>query len=138
MTWPQIGLAALIGCVLAWAWHRYSMEKSLPVAPSQQVAAKWRSVVAAIGLGTAVAEALLWVGLHTIWIGGFQTDLGVEWVRYNLETGGFRPVLFWWRIGVWLGAFPIVASGLGRGRLRKWGLIVSVVTFLVWLFPGHS
>lgn len=99
---------------------------------------KWRSVVSAIGLGAAVADALLWVGVHAIWIGGFQTDLRVEWVRYNLETEGFRPVLFWWRIGVWLGVLAIVASSFGKGRVRKWGLIMAVVTFVVWLFRGHS
>ena len=116
------------------------------VAQPQQVVPKWRNVVAVIGLGAAVAEALLWVGLHAIWIGGFQTDLRVEWVRYNPEfdpkslagTPGFRPVLFWWRIGVWSGVLAIVASSLGRGSLRKWSLIVAVVTFALWLFRGHS
>ena len=110
----------------------------MSVALSQKEAPKWRSVAAAIGLGAAVADALLWVGLHAIWIGGFQTDLRVEWVRYNPETEGFRPVLFWWRIGVWSGVLAIVASSLGKGWLRKWGLIVGVVTFLVWLVRGHS
>lgn len=110
----------------------------MSTAPSQYVVPKWRSVMSAIGLAAAVADALLWVGLHAIWIGGFQTDLGVEWVRYHLEDEGFEPVLFWWRIGVWLGVLAIVASSLGRGRLRKWGLIVGVVTFLVWLVRGHS
>lgn len=108
---------------------------------------KWRSAVSAIGLGAAVAEALLWIALHVIWIGGFQTALGVEWIRHNPETthpildfnmDGFRPVLFWWRIGVWLGVLPIVASSLGKGWLRKWGLTVGIVTFLVWLLRGHS
>lgn len=106
--------------------------------PSQYVLPKWRSVVSAIGLSAAVADALLWVTLHAIWIGGFQTALGVEWVRYNLEAEGFRPVLLWWRIGVWLGILAIVASSLGKGWLRKWGVIVGVVTFVVWLFRGHS
>lgn len=119
----------------------------MSTAPSQYVVPKWRSVVSAIGLGTAVADALLWVGLHAIWIGGFQTDLGVEWVRYNPETTfaildfnteGFRPVLFWWRIGVWSGVLAIVVSSFGKGRVRKWGLIMAVVTFVVWLFRGHS
>lgn len=111
----------------------------MSLAPSQQGAPKWRSVAAVIGLGAAVADALL-LGLaaYAVRIGSFGTNFPIELVRYNLEKEGFRPVLFWWRIGVWLGVLAIVTSGLGRGRLRKWGLIVGVVTFLVWLFRGHS
>ncbi len=115
--------------------------------PSQYVAAKWRSVVSAIGLGAAVAVALLWVALHVIWIGGFQRALGVEWIRYNPETTipildfnthGFRPVLLWWRVGVWSSVLAIVASSFGRGRIRKWGLITALVTLVIWMFRGHS
>lgn len=117
------------------------------VAVPQPTQPKWRKVVSAIGLGAAVANALLWVVLHAIWIGGFQTVLGVEWLRYSPETtveildfntGGFRPVLFWWRVGVWSSALAGVAISFGIGRLRKGGLIVVVVTFVVWLFRGHS
>ena len=115
--------------------------------PSQYVAAKWRRVLSAIGLGTAIAVALLWVGLHAVWIGGFQPALGVEWIRYNPETaipildfntGGFRPVLLWWRVGVWSSLLALVASSFGVGRVRRCGLIAAVVTLVLWMFRGHS
>jgi hypothetical protein len=119
----------------------------MSTAPSQHVVSKWRSVASAIGLGVAVAVALLWVGLHVIWIGGFQTALGVEWIRHNPETtipildfnmDGFRPVLLWWRVGVWSSVLAIVASSFGRGRVKTWGLITAVLTLVVWMFRGHS
>lgn len=115
--------------------------------PSQYLIPKWRSVLSTLGLGAAVADALLWAGLHVIWIGGFQTAWGVEWVRYNPETTipildfnmeGFRPVLLWWRIGVWSGLLALVANSFGTGSVRKWGLIIAAVTFTVWLLRGHS
>jgi hypothetical protein len=108
---------------------------------------RWREAVSAIGLGAAVADALLWVVLHATWLGGFQSALGVEWMRYTPETTveildfnteGFRPVLFWWRVGVWSSVLAGVASSFGIGRVRRWGLIVAVVSFVVWLFRGHS
>lgn len=70
--------------------------------------------------------------------------LAAGWHRYSMADGtlrrlgtSLRPVLWWFRIGVWLGALAMVASGPGKGRLRKWGLFVGVVTFLLWLFRGH-
>lgn len=95
------------------------------IAPPQPGAPKWRSVAAAIGLGAGVVDGLVYAALaaYAIGTGTFATN--------------FRPVLFWFRVGVWLGVFAIVTSGLGQGRLRKWGLIVGLVTFLLWLFRGH-
>lgn len=119
----------------------------VPADSFQDVALRWRRIVSAIGLGAAIANALLWLTLHAIWIGGFQREWGVEWVRYNPETSieildfhtkGFRPVLLWWRVGVWSSVLAIVASSVGRGKVRKFGLSTAVVTFVVWLFRGHS
>jgi hypothetical protein len=94
-----------------------------------------------------VAVALLWVALHAIWIGGFQTVLGVEWIRHNPETtiplldfntGGFRPILLWWRVGVWSSVLALAASSFGMGRVRRWGLITAALTLVLWMFRGHS
>lgn len=114
---------------------------------SQGIPGKWRTVLSGIGLGTAIAVALLWVGLHAVWIGGFQPVLGVAWIRHNPETTipildfntrGFRPVLFWWRVGVWSSVLALVASSFGAGRIRRWGLIAAVATLVLWMFRGHS
>jgi hypothetical protein len=100
-----------------------------------------------LGVVLGLADALLWIGLHVIWLGGYQTTWRVEWMRYNPETtypildfntGGFRPVLFWWRVGVWSGILAIVATSFGKGNVRKWGLMIAVLTFLIWLLRGHS
>ena len=94
-----------------------------------------------------MAVALIWVALHVLWIGGFQRVLGVEWIRYNQETtialldfntGGFRPILLWWRVGVWSSVLALAASSLGEGRVRRWGLITATVTLVLWMFRGHS
>ena len=126
-------LVIILVATVAGAWV-YKEQDYL----SEKEAPKWRNVAAAIGLGAAVADALLHLAVYAIWISSLGTNFGLELVRYNLEAEGFRPVLFWWRIGVWLGAFAIVASSLGKGRLRDWGLLVGSVSFLLWLFRGHS
>jgi len=100
------------------------------VAPPQEVGPKWRGVAAAMGVGAAVVDALLYVPLGSHAIYGPSGEI----VRFGTSV---PPALWWYRIGVWLGVLAIVASGLGKGRLRKWGLLVGVAAFLLWLFGSH-
>lgn len=95
------------------------------VALSETEVPKWRSVVAAIGLGVAVVSASLYAGLAT---------------TYAISDAGFRThfvTLFWYRVAYGSGILAIVATSLGRGRLRKWGLVVAIPAFVLWLFSGH-
>ena len=116
-------------------------------AVTQPVLPKWRRVIPVCRIVLAAAAALLWIALHALWISGYQETLRVDWMRYNPETthpsldfntGGVRPVLVWWRVGVWSGVLATVAVSLGTRTVRKWGLPIAVLTLFVWLLRGHS
>jgi hypothetical protein len=106
---------------VVWSWYRWARS-------SEEVSPKWRFFTAIAGFCVATVSTALsaFIWIHSIFTGGFSLIPASRIELFCIAAGSLTALL------------GLVASLLGKGRLRLPTAIASVVNLCLWFLDANS